>query len=134
MASMLWTDSLAVGQPDMDGQHRHLMELANVLNEAMLQNAGEEVLRKHFAALMTYTTLHFTSEERLMAEQGYPAAAQHRKEHERLVLELNRMRVGYAPSSHRILQTLAFLQDWLKEHIDTLDRTLAAFLLERRGK
>jgi len=131
MPSMLWTDSLVVGQPDMDSQHRQLVALANALNEAMLQNADEDVLRRQFSGLVSYTAMHFTSEERLMAEKAYPAAAQHRKEHERLLLDLYRMRGNYAPRANEILQTLSFLEDWLKGHIDTSDRQLAGYLTHR---
>jgi hypothetical protein len=60
--------------------------LVNALNEAMLQNADEDALWKQFAGVLSYTAMHFTSEERLMAEGAYSAAAEHRKEHERLLL------------------------------------------------
>lgn len=131
MPSLLWTDSLALGQPDMDGQHRQMVALANALNEALLQNADEEVLRRQFSGLLSYTAMHFTSEERLMAEAAYPAAAQHRKEHERLLLDLYRMRGNYGPGVQEILQTLSVLQDWLKDHIRSADRSLATYLIQR---
>jgi hemerythrin-like metal-binding protein len=116
----------------MDSQHRQLVALANALNEAMLQNSEEEVLRRQFAGLLSYTAMHFTSEERLMTETAYPAAAQHRKEHERLLLDLYRMRGNYGPRAQEILQTLSVLQAWLKDHIDSADRKLAEYLLQRR--
>jgi hemerythrin len=130
MPSLLWTDSLSLGHPDMDIQHRQLVALANALNEAMLQDAEQDVLRRQYAGLLSYTAMHFTSEERLMAEAAYPAAAQHRKEHERLLLDLYRMRSNYGPGAPEILQTLSVLQDWLRNHIDSADRKLAAYLIQ----
>ena len=132
MPSLLWTDSLSLGHLDMDGQHRQLVALANALNEAMLQNADEEVLRRQFAGLLSYTAMHFTSEERLMSEADYPAAVQHRKEHERLLLDLYRMRSSYGPGAQEILQTLSVLQSWLKDHIGSADRKLAEYLGQHR--
>jgi hemerythrin-like metal-binding protein len=132
MPALLWTDALTVGHPDMDSQHRQLVALANALNEAMLQNSEEEVLRRQFAGLLSYTAMHFTSEERLMTETAYPAAAQHRKDHERLLLDLYHMRGNYRPRAQEILQTLSVLQAWLKDHIDSADRKLAEYLLQRR--
>jgi hemerythrin-like metal-binding protein len=114
----------------MDSQHRQLVALANALNEAMLQNADEDVMRRQFAGLLSYTAMHFTSEERLMAEAAYPAAAQHRKEHEKLLLDLYRMRGNYGPGAQEILQTLSVLQDWLRDHIASADRKLAAYLIQ----
>lgn len=131
MASLLWTHALVAGHPEMDSQHRQLVALANALNEAMLQRADDEVLRKQFAGLVSYAAMHFTSEERLMAQSAYPAALEHRKEHERLLLDLYRMRGDHAPGVRQVVQALALLHDWLREHIETSDRQLAAFLAQR---
>jgi len=123
-----------VGHPDMDNEHRHLVALANALNEAMLQHADEEVLRRQFAGLVSYTAMHFTAEERLMAGSSYPAALQHRKEHERLLLDLYRMRGNYAPGATQILETLVLLQDWLRDHIESADRKLAGYLAQAAAR
>jgi len=77
-----------VGDAHVDGQHRQLVELANLLYEAVVSGRGETVVHPAFEALGVYTRKHFQDEEHFFEEIGSRLLADHRHQHETLTREL----------------------------------------------
>jgi hemerythrin len=127
-----WEETMATGDPDMDRQHRQIIELVDRLDaigtdEAAWMTHAHEVLDQ----VMDLTVTHFTTEELLMAQVGYPADAQER------MLEQHRDFKAYARI--RVLEFRAgdrsglallpgFLRLWLIEHEFGLDRELVSWI------
>ena len=68
--------------------------------------------------------MHFAREEKLFAQTRYPAAAQHKQQHDALtgqVLEVQRKYAG-GPSAALSIDTLQFLKAWLIKHIQGSDQ------------
>jgi hemerythrin-like metal-binding protein len=110
----------------MDQQHRQLIALANQLNVAI--NAGEatELIGRQFEELVLYTRFHFSTEERLMEQNGYPDQHEHRQSHLRLLSDIGHIKARLHQGSELIaLQTI---KDWLLGHIETSDKLLGAYL------
>lgn len=125
-----WSPRYEVGIEVIDGQHRHLLELTNRLQDAL--SAGEELdpLVESLRELVRYTEHHFATEERMMDEVG-ASAERHRGEHQRLLEALMRFTVKLDTVS--VSESSHFLQDWLFRHIDEVDRPFGA-LLRSRGQ
>jgi len=125
-----WSPRYEVGIEVIDGQHRHLLELINRLQQALDSNDDLDLLVESLRELVRYTEHHFATEERLMDEVG-ASAERHRGEHQRLLESLMRFTVKLDTAS--VSMSSLFLQDWLFRHIDEVDRPFGA-LLRSRGQ
>ena len=125
-----WGPSYEVGIEVIDGQHKHLLELINRLQDALSEGDNLDKLVESLRELVRYTEHHFATEERLMDEVG-ASAERHRGEHRRLLEALMRFTVKL--DSRTVSESSHFLQDWLFRHIDEVDRPFGA-LLRSRGQ
>jgi hemerythrin-like metal-binding protein/PAS domain S-box-containing protein len=125
-----WGPRFEVGIDVIDGQHRHLLELINRLQDALSAGSELEQLVESLRQLVRYTEHHFATEERLMDEVG-ATAERHRGEHRHLLEGLMRFTVKLDTTS--VSESSHFLQDWLFRHIDEVDRPFGA-LLRSRGQ
>lgn len=127
MSYLTWSDTLAVGNTFIDGDHQKLIDMVNRLHAVMQEGRGKDVLDKVLSNLITYTKEHFRREEDLMQRMQYSGFAIHKQEHEKLlqqVLDLQeKFNAGAATLS---IQVLHFLRDWLINHIGKQDLQLAA--------
>jgi hemerythrin len=116
---------LVVGVADMDAflaRSYRLWQDAVTVPDAQFARA--------LAAFTDGLTIHFTREEHLMAAAGDGNLAQHRDEHDRLLLDLARF-LGHARAGKSHFAR-AFMRetypDWLARHIRTLDVAAAAHI------
>jgi len=83
MAIVFWDSSLETGVDVIDIQHRQLFEMINRLHE---KNEDPDADRVAFLATLDrmeqYARFHFSEEEALMQQAGYPALEEHRGKHE----------------------------------------------------
>jgi len=82
--------------------------------------------------LIEFTRMHFLSEEQLMETYGYPGFAEHREEHQRLLLQIQDSagKMQHSPSMH-MRPLLAFLRDGYREHIEGTDKEYGPWLNAR---
>lgn len=125
-----WSARFEVGIEVIDGQHRHLLELINRLQEALSSGNDLDELLESLRELVRYTEHHFATEERLMDEVG-ATAERHRGEHRHLLEGL--MRFTSKLDTASVSESSHFLKDWLFRHIDEVDRPFGA-LLRSRGQ
>lgn len=83
-----WQDAYETGDAEVDRQHRHLVELANLLIDAVETGKGRKVARYAFKALLAYTQEHFDYEEKVLADRGSPSLEDQHTEHRTLLQEL----------------------------------------------
>ena len=132
--TLVWTDALLTGVAEVDLQHRilvdTLIEARTQFNRGTSGPAFERVSRD----LLAYAIYHFATEEQLMQRHGYAAAApeaaarhlaQHRYFSERVVALRTAEHRGEPGASPALL---AFLEDWLVNHILTTDKALGQFI------
>lgn len=124
-AVMTWNGALATGYPEIDEQHRKLIDLANRLNEAMQRGEARSEIGAVLEDLIKYTTFHFEFEENLMKKAGYPELFQHQQEHKKLVNDVLARKARFDSGSALSSELLSFLRDWLVNHIMKTDKALA---------
>jgi len=99
MPLIQWSNQLSVGIASIDEQHKKLVNMINVLNDALEEGQTNEVLGKIFDSLAVYTVKHFGYEEELFAQHGYGASSEHKLEHEALLKQVGdlqqKMQDGY---------------------------------------
>lgn len=127
-----WTDSLSVGVPSIDAQHRVLFDTLNELHEAMLKGQAKALTGPLLHSMLGYTRGHFSAEEAMMAAANYPGLAGHRVRHRDLALQME----GYATRFERgeitlNVHLLHFLGGWLTNHIQQEDRAYGPCLHTR---
>lgn len=130
-ALLCWTSKLSVGFVPIDTQHKHLVEVLNLLDDGVRKGYSRRVLRGILVELTRYTQCHFTFEERLIATWQTPGAQGHIDEHQRFVLQLMKFNEKFDQGRVDISdELLNFLKDWLSGHIMGTDRDLARSLLK----
>ncbi|MGZ4960745.1 MAG: bacteriohemerythrin [Methylomonas sp.] len=125
---MALIDSAAVktvGNPAIDSDHQAFVELLNQLN--VTSNADFPSL---FRALFEHTQQHFDRENLLMQEHGFPAEAEHRGEHQRVLGEFkqfqSRVDKGMLAFGRSFVRER--LPQWFQLHVMTMDSALAAHI------
>jgi hemerythrin len=132
MALVVWSDALSVQVKSIDGQHQKLVQLVNLLHDHMVQGKANTVLGKAVSELVRYTKEHFAYEERLMAQAGYPGLVEHRRAHEALTDRVSEFERGLNEGKAFLSQGLMFfLRDWLKNHIQGVDKQYSPVLHEK---
>lgn len=77
---------------EIDQQHRELIGIYLRLNDALKNNEPQKKIFGIIDEAISYTELHFATEERLMAKSGYPLLEEHRKNHLELLNDARRLK------------------------------------------
>ena len=128
MAIFEWDNSIELGIPTIDGQHKALFGWINTLNDAIGNGDGAEAVGEVIWKLITYVTEHFSEEERLMLSCNYPGLAAHRKEHDQFVSRLREIQVDFIGGHEMGRSVLSFMVDWLVCHIKGTDQGYCRFI------
>lgn len=126
-----WDNSVVLGIPTIDEQHKALFVWINSLNEAIERGEGAEAVGEIIWNLITYVTEHFSAEERLMLSCNYPGLEEHRAEHDRFVLRLQEIQVQFIDGHEMSKNILNFLVEWLVTHIKGTDQGYSRFIHDR---
>ena len=120
---------MSVGVHVLDEDHKKLIAMINELHASMLQGHSNEVVGGILRRLANYTVEHFQREEKLFVETHYAGSAAHKHEHEKLkaqvMAEIQKFQAGKVGLG---METLTFLRDWLKHHIQESDKAYSAHL------
>ena len=128
-----WTPALRVGHPAIDDDHKRLFELLGRAQGAVSQGQGAEIVREVVRELLDYTIYHFGREEVVMRRHHYPDFLEHKKMHDEFVRKVAtaRDRLILGSGGEVVLEPLlVFLREWLVNHIQVVDKRLAAFVAE----
>jgi hemerythrin len=125
-----WKDSYSVRIPQIDAQHKALIELMNRLYAATQTGETLAAMSRALDELEDYTEVHFACEEKLMEERGYSGLAAHRVQHTAFIRQLETLQQRFEKEEPTIgVETLEVLRGWLADHILTSDRAYARELV-----
>ncbi|HWR15505.1 MAG TPA: hemerythrin family protein [Terriglobales bacterium] len=123
-----------LGFPELDAEHREVVRLMNQLHDASTLEKDPQVLNSILQELVAFTKSHFAEEEQVMEKLGYPAQAEHKRQHQEVLGMLLAFQGGSdAGDSISNIAMLELLQGWLGKHIPTEDKRLAVWYRARRG-
>lgn len=124
-----WNESAILDVAEMDSQHQRLFALVANLHQAMESSHGADRVGRALEELVTFTQLHFATEEELMTRYAYPEYETHKGEHGLLLQDIGRLLQRFRDGD--VLMPFAIeldLEAWALRHIEISDRPLAAFL------
>lgn len=121
---LAWKDAYKIGCPEIDAQHKEIFIHAR----AFLDAQGKAALTAGAMTLYQYTRKHFSHEEALMREVGYPSIAAHTEQHNHLISRLNIVAKSIASDTLEKSDLEAFLAFWLLNHIGGEDVKLAKYI------
>ncbi|MBK9118461.1 MAG: hemerythrin family protein [Phycisphaerales bacterium] len=121
-----WDETLSIGILRFDREHQALFAQLSKLHDAITQGCSLHVQERILRELVRHAVQHFRNEEHFMRSAQYPGyeahAIEHRNlEHKILDLELRMQRNAGSIES----ETLAFLRNWVVQHIQECDSKLA---------
>lgn len=128
MSGFVWTEAMSVGVPALDADHRCLVRIINLLNDAQGNDTGR-VIEIVMDTLAAYARFHFAREEQVMSACGFPALAVHSVEHEgfcNTIAAMAKERVGPAAAA----DLLDYLKGWLLHHILIQDMAYRPYIAE----
>ncbi|GMR15752.1 MAG: hypothetical protein BMS9Abin31_0040 [Gammaproteobacteria bacterium] len=113
-----WTDSLSVGVPSIDRQHKVLIGLINDLHVAIETGKGSDKAKFILGKLINYAKAHFIYEEGLFKGQNYVETEKHLLSHRKIGGQLNDLNEQSKDSKFDLPEELMeFLKSWLNNHI-----------------
>ena len=120
-----WNEAiLGTGLPDIDEQHREWLRRYNEFDNAVSNGQGIEVIFGALAFMVQYTEIHFSHEEARMAEYGCQAQDANRAAHDQFRTRLDEMLSWLEkakPTTVEVVILKQELEDWLMNHISTID-------------
>lgn len=129
MALIQWSNDLSVHIKEIDAQHKKLIQLINTLHDFMAMGKAKDVMGQTLAELVDYTVYHFSTEERLFQQHGYPGYAEHKAQHDELTRQAKELKAKFDKGDALItLDVMNFLVDWLNKHIIGSDKLYTSFL------
>jgi hemerythrin-like metal-binding protein len=124
-----WKPQYSVNIASIDGQHRSLFGLAEELYRAMSSGQGKSVLSKILKQLVDYTKVHFSQEENLMRQNGYPDLAAHQEQHKAFVKKVLAYQAEFEEGGTALsVELLHFFTDWLSQHIANTDQKYVPYV------
>jgi hemerythrin len=119
MAWIDWSDELGVEIPEIDADHKKILEHLNVLFAASMAGVGDEMLDEVFREMRKFVALHFDHEFATMSKLGCSEADQHHEKHDHLLIELDDLeaRAMEETGSGFSIDVVTSLRSWLIGHI-----------------
>ncbi len=122
MPLVKWDDSFKMDIYEIDVQHKKLIDLVNILHEAMKAGKSNDVLDSAINALLAYTQLHFHAEERMLQQNNYFDLTHHKIQHQKFIARIKQFRDQFESGQFSLsIDMLMFLSDWLTNHIKKTD-------------
>lgn len=126
-----WSKKLSLGIPEIDGQHKGLLDVINELWQAIVAKSDAQRIARILDQLEQYTRAHFTAEEALMRVESYPKFREHRSDHQKFISHVSAAKAKLASGEFLGLDLLRYLTEWLVKHIEGGDQDYARFIAEQ---
>lgn len=125
-------DNLITKNDLIDSQHRELINRIKQFVDSCESGAGKVKAIQMLDYLAEYTDFHFSAEEKLQEEVGYPGLKEHRAKHEEFKQNLKELEdfleESEGPTDAFVEQVKKNVVDWLFQHIKAFDRSVAEYI------
>lgn len=123
-----WTPEMKIDNGQIDDDHQKLLSIANRILDVEHPKWDVEELRLAIQELFDYTEHHFTREEKMMRQIGYPEVDAHLEKHKSIIHEMGR-RLTISRNMNDILSNYRKIMDeWVISHIMEEDKKIRQFM------
>lgn len=130
MSPIEWCADYMVGHDDIDAQHKRLVEIINTLGQD-LEGPSPLSIDQTLNALAQYTIYHFSYEEALFSQSGYPDFLVHQEQHKHFIDKVLTYRDDFENGNPvDAIKLYAFLKMWLVNHICVSDKKMFTWVDE----
>jgi hemerythrin len=131
MMNIKWSESLLTGYARVDEQHKEIFKQAEIFLESGRTGKSKEQLNEMLSFLESYINRHFALEEELQKKYDYPDYGSHKLLHDNYKKQYWDLRKQYnleGAKYHVALKAIIFTIDWLSNHIDKADKSMAGYI------
>ncbi|MFC1665382.1 bacteriohemerythrin [Pseudomonadota bacterium] len=129
MSQLIWSNEYSIGVPDIDHEHRQLIEFINRLYKKLGENGSEMTVEDFLNEVYKIMSAHFTHEEKMMREHNYAHYADHKSDHALLLDEIKELMFDFRETSEFDKDVLnEHLERWFTIHFRTKDAHLHKIL------
>jgi len=125
-------NSLITGNKTIDTQHKELIDRIRSLVSSCEEGCGKIKAVQMLDYLDEYTNFHFSAEEKLQEDAGYPELDKHKQKHEEFkqtIKELYELlEESEGPTDQFVEQVQKNVVEWLFHHIKSFDRSVAEYI------
>ena len=125
-------ETLVTGNEMIDSQHKELIDKINDLLKSCEQSSGKVTAIQTLGYLADYTDFHFSAEENLQEEIGYPGIAEHKQKHEefRKTVDIlhDMLEEQEGPTDEFVAAVNKNVIEWLYGHIKGFDCSVATYM------
>ncbi|MCF6464466.1 bacteriohemerythrin [Clostridium sp. Cult2] len=128
-----WKEDFSVNINDIDEQHKELFRIGNYLYEIVSIKDGidryDEILEGRHK-LMDYAVYHFSFEEKMMKDNGYPKLQQHKRQHDSFISKVKSIDEEEIDERQKKIgmDLIIFVANWIENHILKTDMEYKEFL------
>jgi hemerythrin-like metal-binding protein len=118
---ILW-DRLSIGNPEIDNEHKKLLEIYNDLVDLIEFRKSREKFAEILSKMTDYSLIHFKKEERYMECLSYPKIKEHKDFHRNYIYRVAMYNIdllGINPPNPE--EIIKFLKEWWIYHILEID-------------
>jgi hemerythrin len=128
-----WRQSMCVGDPVVDSDHKHLVDLINDFEKSITGKVDHRKIARVLLGLVQYTGEHFAREEELQLKIRYSYHESHRKQHRDVLKQLEHVLYDYTSAHGEQQDTMIrgianFLKEWLVGHIIESDLRMKPYI------
>lgn len=133
MPIVTWSEEYEVDVAEIDAQHQKMLDLVNHLHASVEARIDKNQLKKLLSELVSYTHMHFATEEALMDQYGFPDTARHKQEHSILLRHLNLLLDAVSQGKYPTFYSdYDVSTDWMLLHITDCDKPLGNYLKSKQ--
>ena len=126
MVLIEWRKDFETGVPDVDHEHRELVDLINTLHERIAAGEDRARISEFLGEVFARIAAHFALEESIMRKHRYDEYEAHKAEHEQLLDDIRGIMddVENDPGEDYRAALSATVRDWFVNHFKTKDARL----------
>jgi hemerythrin len=131
------TSDMMVGVQKIDTQHQELINRINAVSSMGAKAVSKEETQKTLDLLGEYIIKHFSEEEVLQKQSGYPKYEWHKGQHQIYIDNFHKLKKEFDTNGISVKFTLDLTNsiiDWIVKHIKHVDVELGKFLQSQQSK
>ena len=94
-----WMDILETGEPEIDSEHRELIDDFNAMIDLLHSGTQRDQLVSRLEQMLAKLKHHFETEEKVLRQRRFPRLEAHIEEHKRFEAQLERSLAMACPSN-----------------------------------